>query len=328
MSTCLFRSSLAPRLQAFLETHYARSRSGLNSQKILLYLDCFLIGELQPGQTITRQVVERWNESMAHLSPNTRINRLCVLRRFCRYLSYFDPDTWIIHQSFSPRRTRPAPHIYTRQDVLRIMAAARELGPPGSLRPVVVANLIGLLYTTGLRVGEALNLTLRDIDLRRRVIEVREGKFRKSRYVPLSSSAARQLKKYLRQRRDAGLSPVSTAPVFPNIIGNRHGHPGFVTLFLELLRSIGLRGPKGQRGPRIHDLRHTFAVHRLLAWYRQGANLAAKLPLLSTYLGHSTVTGTEIYLQATAQLLESAGQRFHDNFAVPPASRAKRYDKA
>ena len=328
MATCLFRSPLAPRLQGFLETRYARSQSGLSSQKILLYLDRFLIGELKPGQTISRQVVERWNESMAHLSPNTRINRLCVLRRFCRYLSYFDPDTWIIHQSFSPRRTRPAPHIYTRQDVCRIMAAARQLGPPGSLRPVVVANLIGLLYTTGLRIGEALNLTLQDIDLKRRVIEVREGKFRKSRYAPISPSTARHLTQYLRQRRAAGFSTAPTAPLFLNIIGTRHGHPGFVTLFLELLRSLGLRGPKGQRGPRIHDLRHTFAVHRLLAWYRQGANLAAKLPLLSTYLGHSTITGTEIYLQATAQLLEQAGQRFRAHFAVPPAARAKRHDQA
>ena len=328
MATCLFRSPLAPRLQAFWESHYARSRRGLSSQKILLYLDRFLMGELKPGQTISRQVVERWNESMAHLSPNTRINRLCVLRRFCRYLSYFDPDTCLIHQGFTLRRTRPAPHIYTRQDICRIMAAARQLGPPGSLRPVVVANLIGLLYTTGLRIGEALNLTLRDVDLQQRVIEVREGKFRKSRYVPLSSSAARQMKKYLHQRRDAGFSTAPTAPVFLNIIGTRHGHPGFVTLFLELLRSLGLRGPKGQPGPRIHDLRHTFAVHRLLAWYRQGANLAAKLPLLSTYLGHCTITGTEIYLQATAQLLESAGRRFHAHFAVPLRSELKRHDQA
>jgi len=82
MGTCLFRSPLAPRLQAFWETHYARSRGGLSNQKILIYLDRFLIGELKPGQTIGRPVVERWNESMASLSPNTRINRLCVLRRF------------------------------------------------------------------------------------------------------------------------------------------------------------------------------------------------------------------------------------------------------
>lgn len=326
MATCYFRSALAPRLQAFWESHYGRTGRGVSNYRILLYLDQFLMGELEPGQPITGEVVARWNESMAHLSPNTRINRLCVLRRFCRYLRHFDPDTSLIHATFLPRRTRPAPHIYSRQDIRRIMAAARRLGPPGSLRPVVVATLIGLLYTTGLRIGEALSLTLRDIDLKRRVIEVRAGKFRKSRYVPLSSSTAREMRDYLQQRRRAGFSVDPTAPVFLNIIGNRHGHPGFVTLFLELLRELGLRGPKGQPGPRIHDLRHSFAVHRLLAWYREGANLAAKLPLLSTYLGHSTLTGTEVYLQATAQLLEEAGERFHTHFAVP-FIRAKRHEK-
>ena len=326
MATCLFRSPLAHRLQAFLETHYARGRRGLSSQKILLGLDRFLIGELQPGQTLSREVVERWNESMAHLSPNTRINRLCVLRRFCRYLGHFDPDTCLVSPSFSPRRTRPAPHIFGPEDVRRIMAAARQLGPPGSLRPVMAANLIGLLYATGVRIGEALNLTLADIDLKRQVVEVREGKFHKSRYVPLSPSAARHLEKYLRQRRDAGFSTVPTAPAFPNLGGRRHGHAGFVMLFLELLRGLGLRGPKGQRGPRVHDLRHTFAVHRLLAWYRQGANLAAKLPLLSTYLGHSSLTGTEIYLQATAELLAQAGRRFRSHCAVPPAGRVRHHE--
>ena len=328
MATCFFRSPLASRLQAFWETHYAHRQKGLSVHKILIYLDRFLIGELEAGQTISRQIVEHWNESMASLSPNTRINRISVLRRFCRYLSYFNPDTYLPQRSFTPRRTRPVPHIYTEQEIRIIMAAARKLGPPGSLRPVVASNLIGLLYATGLRIGEALSLTLRDIDLKRRVIEVREGKFRKSRYVPVSSSTVRQLKKYLRQRRVAGFSTAPGQPVFLNIIGSRHGHPGFVTLFLELLRDIGLRGPKGQRGPRIHDLRHTFAVHRLLAWYRQGCNLAAKLPLLSVYLGHSTVTGTEIYLQATAQLLEQAGKRFRANFAVPPASSSKIHEKS
>lgn len=285
------------------------------------------MGELKPGQPLTREVVERFNESMAHLNPNTRINRLSVLRQFCLYLSHFDPRTCLVYRSYLPRRTRPAPYIYARDDVRKIMSAARRLGPPGSLRPVVVSTLIGLLYATGIRIGEALNLTLGDIDLRRRVIEVREGKFKKSRYVPLASSTVNQMGAYLERRRKAGFSTAATAPVFLNVIGTRHGHPGFVTVFLEILRSIGLRGPKGERGPRIHDLRHTFAVERLLAWYRHGDNLAAKLPLLSTYLGHSTVTGTEVYLHATAQLLESVGRRFHSHFAVPPVIGAKRYGK-
>src|SRR4051812_13213081 len=148
MATCLFRSPLALRLQAFLQTRQAAGRWHLSNQKILLYLDRFLITELKPGQPITRGIVERWFSSMAHLSLGTRINRISVLRQFCRYLSYFDPRTCIIHQSFQPRRTRPAPHIYTHKEVREIMAAAKRIGPPGTLRPAVISTLIGLLHAT------------------------------------------------------------------------------------------------------------------------------------------------------------------------------------
>jgi integrase/recombinase XerD len=325
MATRLFRSPLASRLQAFLETRRAGNGGRDSSQhKILFYLDRFFMAEMKPAEPLTRDIAERFNETIAHLSPGTRINRLSVLRQFCLYLSHFDPRTCVIYRSYLPRRSRPAPYIYTRPEVRQIMAAAGKLGPPGSLRPLVVSTLIGLLYATGMRIGEALNLRLGEVDLKRRLIEVREGKFKKSRYVPLSPSTARQMRTYLERRGRAGFSTAPTAFVFLNVIGTKHGHPGFVTAFLELLRSIGLRGPKGARGPRIHDLRHTFAVNRLMAWYRQGVNLGSKLPLLSTYLGHSTVTGTQVYLHATAELLESAGRRFHARFAVPPVVRNKK----
>lgn len=321
MATCFFRSALAPRLHAFSEARQAGGRA-VGTLKILQYIDRFFMAELKPGQPISREILERWIDSTKHLSPGTRINRFCVMRQFCLYMSYFEPRTCILHRNCVPRRNRPAPHIYTPQEIHRIMATARQLGPRGSLRPIVISTLIGVLYTTGLRVGEALNLTLADIDLKRRVIEVREGKFGKSRYVPLSPSTAAQIATYLHRRR-AGFSTTPTAPVFVNVIGTRHGHPGFVATFLEIVRGLGIRGPAGQRGPRVHDLRHTFAVRRLLGWYRQGVNLGTKLPLLSTYLGHSTVTGTEVYLHATAQLLESANQRFHSHFAVPPVAKRK-----
>ncbi len=154
------------------------------------------MAELRSGQPISREVLERWVESTKHLSPGTRINRFCVMRQFCLYMSYFEPHTCILHRNCVPRRNRPAPHIYTLQEIHRIMAAARQLGPQGSLRPIVISTLIGVLYATGLRVGEALSLTLADVDLRRRVIEVREGKFGKSRYVPLSPSTAAQIGAY------------------------------------------------------------------------------------------------------------------------------------
>ncbi|MBP2671211.1 MAG: integrase family protein [candidate division NC10 bacterium] len=327
MATCIFRSALAPRLHAFWEARRS-ARRGDAMLKTLRSIDRFFITELKPGQPISRELLARWIESTAHRSAGTRINRFGIMRQFCLYMSYFEPRTCLLHRHCLPRRNRPAPHIYTPQEVRRIMVAARTLGPRGSLRPRVISTVIGFLYATGLRIGEALNLTLADVDLRRRVIEVRRGKFGKSRYVPLSVSTAAEIGAYLRQRRRAGFSTTPDAPVFVNVIGNRHGHPGFVTVYLDILRGLDLRGPTGQRGPRVHDLRHTFAVHRLLRWYRQGVNLGTKLPLLSTYLGHSTVTGTEVYLHATAQLLESAGRRFHSHFAVPPVAKRTTHGEA
>jgi integrase/recombinase XerD len=327
MATCLFRSSLAFRLQTFLETRRAAGRHDVDTQKTLIYLDRFLMSELKPGKPITREIVEHWLKSMEHLSTGTRINRMSILRQFCLYLSHFDPRTCIVYRSYLPRRTRPAPHIFTLNEVREIMAAARRIGPTKSLRPLVFSTLFGLLYSTGLRIGEALKLTIGDVDLKRRLIHVREAKFKKSRYVPISQSAADRLAGYLQRRRNAGFSASSNSPVFVGPGGRKYGKSTIAVVFLEIVRKIGIRGPTGQRGPRIHDFRHTFAVNRLLAWHREGANLFAKLPLLSTYLGHTTLAGTEVYLHATAELLESVGKRFHSHFAIPVHSRKQGHGK-
>jgi len=323
MAICTFRSPVASHLHAFWEMRHALGRKGDYERKILTCLDHFLMGELKAGQPITREIADRWFKGMEHLSISTRVNRMSVLRQFCSYLSQFDPRTCIIHRIFLPHRTRPAPYIYSLQEVRSIIASARQIGPVGSLRPAVVSTLIGLLYGTGLRIGEALKLTLGDINLKNRVLTIRETKFKKSRYVPLSPSMAHHLSMFLHQRKAAGFSMAPTAPVFVNPNGRAYGQPRIATIFLDIIRRLGLRGPKGERGPRVHDFRHAFAVNRLVLWYREGVNLATKLPLLSTYLGHTTTTSTEVYLQATAELMERTGKRFHDHFAVPPLRSRK-----
>ena len=249
MATRLFRSPLAFRLQCFLEVRNKAGRRGLDGRKILMYLDRFLCGELKPGGTITSEIAERWIKSLDSLSTGTRINRISVLRQFCLYLSNFDPRTCVVHRSFLPRRTRPAPHIYTRTEVRQIIAAARRIDPRGSLRPVVIATLVGLLYTTGLRIGEALKLTLADVDVKKSVLLIRETKFEKSRNVPLSASAAAQLQVYLSQRRKAGMSASADSPLFANGRGKHYGHVWFTTIFLEIIRKLGIRAPKGTARP-------------------------------------------------------------------------------
>ncbi len=323
MATCNFRSPVASRLQEFWEMRVALGRKGESDHKILTGLDRFLMGELKPGRPITSEIADRWFKSMEHLSTGTRCNRMSILRLFCAYLSHFDPRTCVIHQSFLPRRNRPAPYIYSQQEVCLILDAARKIGPDGSLRPFLISTVIGLLYSTGLRIGEAMKLTLSDVDIQGELLTIRETKFMKSRYVPLSPTTTRHLSEFLHQREVAGFSVIPMAPVFISPVGRGYGQGRISEIFLEIIRSIGLRGPKGERGPRIHDFRHTFAVNRLAQWYRQGENINAKLPLLATYLGHTSLTGTEIYLHATAELLEKTSMRFKNHFAIPLLKRNK-----
>jgi integrase len=168
-----------------------------------------------------------------------------------------------------------------------------------------------------------LKLTLADVDLKGQLLTIRETKFKKSRYVPLSLSTVHHLAGFLRQRKEAGFSTDPTAPMFVKPEGQAYEPSGICKIILEILRHVGLRGPKGERGPRVHDFRHTFAVNRLALWYRQGGNIAAKLPLLATYLGHTSIICTEVYLQATAELLERTSKRFHNHFAIPTLMRKK-----
>lgn len=317
MRPYLFQSPLANRLTTFFEMRRALGRCEKSDSRLFRYIDQFLIERLRPGEAITEKVAEQWMKHLEPLSVGTRINRTCVFRQFCRYLSHFDGRTSLLHRSFLPRRTRPAPYIYSLQQVRLILAAARQIGPPSSLRPEVIATLLGLLYATGLRIGEALKLTLGDVDLERRVLRIRQTKFKKSRDVPLSLSTAKALESYLHKRRTAGFSTVPTAPVFVNPKERVVSKTAVHTQFMEIMRGLGLRDPAGEKGPRLHDFRHSFAVQRLAAWYREKADLSAKLPLLTIYMGHSTVICTQVYLQATAELLEQAGKRFHAHCAIP-----------
>ena len=322
----VFRSPLAPRLQSFWEARHAGGQRGFSTQVILRGLDDFLRTELQPGDAITQEVARRWFKRMEHLSTGTRVNRISVLRQFCLYQRFFDRRTCLIPRTFLPRRTRFVPYIYSPKEVGQIMAAAQRIRPAGSLWPVVVTTLIGLLFSTGLRIGEALKLTLADLDLQRRLLHIRRSKFKKSRYVPLSASTAHHLAAYRRKLQRAGFATASTAPLFVALSGDKLSPGSFANRFLAIIRQLGIRGPRGVRGARVHDARHTFCVHRLLAWHRSGANLLAKLPALSTYLGHTSVSGTQTYLHATAELLESVGERFHAHFAIPrPTTKRRNY---
>jgi integrase len=169
--------------------------------------------------------------------------------------------------------------------------------------------IILLLATSGLRISEALHLTLEDVDLDDGVLSIHQSKFRKSRLVPLSPGTVAALRRYHGAR--VAVAPASSSAAF-FISGRGKGYSTDCVqgMFRAIATQTGLRGPKG-RGPRLHDLRATFAVTRLLEWYRDGDNVMARLPLLSAYLGHACVSDTEVYLKITTALLAEANARFH-----------------
>jgi integrase len=174
-----------------------------------------------------------------------------------------------------------------------------------SLRPATTATLLGLLYTTGLRIGEALALDVGDLDCGNRILTVRKGKFGKSRALPLRESTVEALARYVHHP----LRPVGTdasAPLFVSCRRRRLSYPAVSTALCKACLAAGISKPL----PRPHDFRHTFAVGRVEAWYTEGRDVNALLPTLSTYLGHVSVENTRLYLIANGTLLEQAAARF------------------
>jgi integrase len=165
-----------------------------------------------------------------------------------------------------------------------------------------------LLYTTGLRIGEALALNIKDFYPQSTRLHIREGKFHKSRWVPLSSSTCATLKNYIHKRQNL-MPSADNAPLFISLRHSRLHRSTVYQTFCVLLKKCGIHKSKGH-GPRIHDLRHTFAVHCLLKWYGDGQDINTRLPALATYMGHVDISSTQIYIQATPELYEQAHQRF------------------
>jgi integrase len=237
--------------------------------------------------------------------------RLSIVRRFAEALAIEDPAHEVPPADAFGRWKfeRRMPHIYSAEEIATLMAAARRLGPPGSIRTETMATLIGLMAATGLRISEALALDVGDITADGLVI--RETKFRKSRLVPLHASVRAALDRYLRRRRKVQGAGDAL------LVGDSGRRPARVTLyalFLRLGRETGLRGLPGEKGPRLHDLRHTFAVRSLESCDGDRRAISRHMLALATYMGHANPSHTWWYLQATPTLMHhiaAAGEALH-----------------
>lgn len=207
-------------------------------------------------------------------------------------------------------RERRKPYIFTPEEIQRFLTTALSFSSPkATLRPLTLYTMLVLAYCAGLRMGEIVHLSVGDVQLEEGLIEIRDTKFFKSRRLPLTSSVVEVLRKYLHARTLAGASTADDSPLFWH---SKKGY-AYITanhLLRRVLRKAGLKPNPGRVGPRIHDLRHTFVVHRMLAWYREGVDVQARLPYLWTYLGHRDLHSTIVYLTVTQELLQQASERF------------------
>ena len=262
---------------------------------------------------ITQTLALAWAQQPSNAQPSYWAQRLTFVRGFARYRSASDARTQILPQRllpFQPKRARP--YLYSDNELRSLLMAALDLPcryERGGLRPWVFHCLFGLLSVSGLRLSEAVNLELRDIDIKTAVLTIRNAKFGKTRLVPLHDSTCKVLADYIaRHGRHWARRPVSCY-LFVSSCGNRLDYGEIRRTFYTLSRQIGLRGASDSHGPRLHDMRHRFATNTLVAWYRAGQDPERQLPLLSAYLGHVHIADTQWYLSGSPELMREAMRR-------------------
>lgn len=258
---------------------------------------------------ITTATVREW--ALQAPSSEQRRNRLLTVRRFAIALQAEDPRHEVPPADLFGRAScrRRSPYIYSPGEIRQLIDAAHRLGPNDSIRPITYATMFGLIAATGMRVSEALAVRLSDVTEDGLIID--QTKFKKSRLLPLHSTTRHALDGYLASRLKV---PSASDALFISPQGTPPAYPTVVTVFLQIARLVGLRAAPGSRGPRIHDLRHTFAVRSLERCAHDAQAVARHITALSTYLGHAHVSDTYWYLQATPELMAhmaAAGEALH-----------------
>jgi integrase len=262
--------------------------------------------EARGAETITTKLAMEWVTLIGRQS--TWSIRLTDVRCFAHHVAHFDPLTEVPPVDAVPALRRAKPYIYADAEIEALLAAALSLPPANALRRWTYHCLFGLIAVAGLRHSEALNLCRNDVDLIQGVLTIRESKFGKSRLVPLHATTIAVLKDYS-ARRDAHIGAPRSPYFFVAEQGGHLLHQYVHRVFWQLSRQIGLRQKGQHSGPRVHDLRHRFAVQTLINWYRAGEDVERQLPVLSTFLGHACVRDTYWYLSATPELMTHAARR-------------------
>ncbi|HUY08842.1 MAG TPA: tyrosine-type recombinase/integrase [Candidatus Dormibacteraeota bacterium] len=272
--------------------------------------------ERNGSSIITTELALAWARQPAGAAPSRWAQRLTVVRGLAGHLHAIDSCHEVPPADLLPRRPKRAtPYLYGEGDVLRLMAATRKLSPP--LRAATYEAFVGLLATTGMRVGEVIHLDRADLNWSENLLVVRSSKFGKSREVVLHPSAVAALRTYDGRRRRFCPRP-RTPAFFVSTSGTRLFYQDFHRVFTRLLRDAEIEWLPTRSHPRPHGLRHTFAVNTLLDWYRAGLDASSRMHLLSTYLGHTNPADTYWYLSAVPELMALAGKRLENDMGELP----------
>jgi integrase/recombinase XerD len=259
-----------------------------------------------------RTLIQCWLAQGQGRKAITMATDLSVIRQFCLYRRRQDPDGFVPDREWFPPcvESQFIPHIFSKAKVRRILQHSSR-GPGTRCQRLGRRMLWLVLYCTGLRFGEVARLQIRDLDLSRRLLWVRESKGR-TRLVPFGADLAQEFRRYLRCRATRPLS--GQDPLLLSFQGKPYTTKMISHTIRQRLRQLGLKSASGRQGPRPYDVRHSFAVHRLHRWYRQGVELARRLPWLSVYMGHANILGTETYLRTTPELMTLVSHRFETRF--------------
>ncbi len=253
-----------------------------------------------------------WARASKRQTPITWARRLEVLRGFAFYWKRFDPSTEIPDRNaLGPAHRRLVPHIYTAEELTALLNATDDLLPCGGLRPATCRTVLGLLAASGLRIGEAIGLTRRDVDLDTGVLTIREAKFHKSRLVPLHPTATAAMRSYA-QRRDTIVSNPNNDRFFILDNGKPANQRGILFALHSICAKLGWKPRGDYQHHRLHDLRHTHIVASLLRAYQHGDEIDRIMLALSTYIGHAKIADTYWYVTGIPELMAIAAARFQD----------------
>jgi integrase/recombinase XerD len=331
--TPVFLSRMAAIFSRYVDLKRALGRRFDIPARTLQSLDRFLHEHSAKYQDLNAAAFEAWCHSYEHVSSGVRRVRMLEVAAFCLYRRRTEPQCFVPDpSSFPAYHQRLKPYIFSEAEVGKLLRAASGLTrcPASPLRPEVIRLAITLLFTIGIRRGELLALTLGDYDRRESTLHVRETKFYKSRLLPINESIVEEMERYLRARARRKLPMSADTALIWNAAwgGGAYSATALRQAIQPLLRKCGITTAKGGF-PRIHDLRHSFAVNALLRWYRAGADVEAKLPQLATYLGHGSAVSTHYYLHFIEPLRTAASERFANHYGelilpLPNATRRRR----